>query len=243
MRLEIDSLSKAYGAHVALAGVTLSIAETGALALIGPSGSGKSTLLRILAGLEIPDEGTVALDNEPIRQDEAWLLRHRRSVGTVFQSFNLFPHLTALRNISLPLEKVHSYAPQEAVDRAMELLGRFRLADHAHQAPAQLSGGQRQRVAIARAVAIRPRLLLFDEPTSALDPEMTVEVLDLIAELRREGIPLLLVTHEIGFARRVADQVVFLQGGRVLEYGEASRLFSQPSTPEMRGFLEKVLRY
>jgi polar amino acid transport system ATP-binding protein len=243
MRLEISNITKTYGGHAALAGVTLSIAEIGALVLVGLSGSGKSTLLRILAGLEIPDAGEVFLDGDTLRQDEQWLLRHRRSVGTVFQSFNLFPHLTALRNISLPLEKVHGYSPEEAASHALQLLDRFRLADHAHQTPAQLSGGQKQRVAIARAVAIKPRLLLFDEPTSALDPEMTVEVLDLIAELRHEGRPLILVTHEIGFARRVADQVVFLQGGRVLEYGEAGRLFEQPSTPEMRGFLEKVLRY
>jgi len=242
MRLEIDGLAKAFGGRVALAGVTLSI-ETGALALVGPSGSGKSTLLRILAGLEIPDAGVIRLDGEPIRQDAEWLLHYRRSVGTVFQSFNLFPHLTALRNISLPLEKVHGYAPGEAADHALQLLDRFRLADHAYQTPGQLSGGQKQRVAIARAVAIKPRLLLFDEPTSALDPEMTVEVLDLIAELRREGRPLVLVTHEIGFARRVADQVVFFQGGRALEYGEARRLFEHPSTPELGGFLDKVLRY
>ncbi len=243
MRLEINNVTKAYGDRIALAGVNLSIAETGALVLVGPSGSGKSTLLRILAGLEVPDGGEIFLDGDPIRQDEEWLLRHRRSVGTVFQSFNLFPHLTALRNISLPLEKVHGYTPEEAASHSLQLLDRFRLADHARQTPAQLSGGQKQRVAIARAVAIKPRLLLFDEPTSALDPEMTAEVLDLIAELRQEGRPLLLVTHEIGFARKVADQAVFLHGGRVLEYGEAGRLFEKPETPELQGFLDKVLRY
>lgn len=243
MRLEIRGVSKSYGDHSALTDVNLSIPEIRAVALLGPSGGGKSTLLRILAGLEIPDSGDISLNGDRLRPEEDWLLRHRRSVGTVFQSFNLFPHLTALRNISLPLEKVHGYASDDAAGLAMQLLNRFQLVAHAHKTPAQLSGGQKQRVAIARAVAIKPRLLLFDEPTSALDPEMTVEVLDLIAELRQEGRPLLLVTHEIGFARKVADQVVFLHEGKVLEYGNAQQLFEQPATPEMRGFLDKVLRY
>jgi len=243
MQLNISGVSKSYGDHVALADVNLRFSDIRAVALLGPSGSGKSTLLRILAGLEIPDAGDITLNGDRLQSDENWLLYHRRSVGTVFQSFNLFPHLTALKNISLPLEKVHGYLPDEATALAMQLLSRFQLSGHADKTPAQLSGGQKQRVAIARAVAIKPRLLLFDEPTSALDPEMTVEVLDLIAELRQEGRPLLLVTHEIGFARKVADQVVFLHEGKVLEYGNAQQLFEQPSTPEMRGFLDKVLRY
>lgn len=243
MRLEIRGLVKSYGGHAVLAGVDLAIPELRTVALLGPSGAGKSTLLRILAGLEIPEAGSIMLNGDTFQSGEDWLLRHRRSVGTVFQSFNLFPHLTALQNVSLPLEKVHGYSAEEAASYAIQLLERFQLAPHAGKSPAQLSGGQKQRVAIARAVAIKPRLLLFDEPTSALDPEMTVEVLDLIAELRREGRQLLLITHEIGFARKVADQVIFLQDGRVLEYGDASRLFEQPSTPEMKEFLDKVLRY
>lgn len=243
MRLETSGIVKSYGGHRALDGVSLTIPNIRTMTVLGPSGGGKSTLLRILAGLETPDAGEIALDGDPIRFDEEYLLRHRRGIGTVFQSFNLFPHLTALENISLPLEKVHGYTADEAATYALQLLARFHLAGHALKTPAQLSGGQKQRVAIARAVAIKPRLLLFDEPTSALDPEMTVEVLDLIAELRQEGRPLVLVTHEIGFARKVADQVVFLHEGRVLEWGEASRLFERPSTPEMRGFLDKVLRY
>lgn len=243
MRLEANGIVKSYGGHLALDGVTLALPAMRTVAILGPSGSGKSTLLRIVAGLETPDAGEIALDGDPIQFDEEYLLRHRRGIGTVFQSFNLFPHLTALDNIALPLEKVHGYGASEAAAYALQLLARFRLAGHARKTPAQLSGGQKQRVAIARAVAIKPRLLLFDEPTSALDPEMTVEVLDLIAELRQEGRPLVLVTHEIGFARKVADQVVFLHEGRVLEWGDAPRLFEQPSTPEMRGFLDKVLRY
>jgi polar amino acid transport system ATP-binding protein len=243
MRLDLRDIRKSYGEHVALDGVTLCLPEMRTLALMGPSGGGKSTLLRIIAGLERPDSGTLALDGETVLADEDYLLPYRRRIGVVFQSFNLFPHLTALGNVSLPLEKVHGYSADDAATYAMQLLSRFQLAGHALKIPAHLSGGQKQRVAIARAVAIKPRLLLFDEPTSALDPEMTVEVLDLISELRSEGTPILIITHEIGFARKVADQVVFIDGGRVLEYGDAAGLFESPATPEMRGFLDKVLRY
>jgi len=243
MRLEIKGISKRYGDHVALKDIGLSIPEIRTVALLGPSGSGKTTLLRIIAGLETPDAGEIYLDGDRLQGTEQYLLQHRRSIGTVFQSFNLFSHLTALRNISLPLEKVHGYSAEEAETFALQLLARFQLSGHAHKAPAQLSGGQKQRVAIARAVAIKPRLLLLDEPTSALDPEMTVEVLDLISELRQEGRPLLLVTHEVGFARKVADQVVFLHEGRILESGAAEQLFEQPATEQMKLFLDKVLRY
>lgn len=243
MRLDCTNIKKSYGGHIALDGVSISIPEMRTVAVMGPSGGGKSTFLRIIAGLETPDRGTLAVDGETVQISESYLLPYRRRIGVVFQSFNLFPHLTALQNISLPLEKVHGYSHDEANDYAMQLLTRFRLAGHADKTPAQLSGGQKQRVAIARAVAIKPRLLLFDEPTSALDPEMTVEVLDLIAELRNEGRPLLIVTHEIGFARKAADQVVFIDSGRVLEYGNAAHLFEKPATPELQGFLDKVLRY
>lgn len=243
MRLELHGICKSYDGHAALEELSLEIPAMRTVAVIGPSGGGKSTLLRIVAGLESPDSGTLMLDGENIRFDERFLLAYRRSIGVVFQSFNLFPHLTALQNITLPLEKVHGYTAIDAASHALQLLDRFQLAAHAQKTPAQLSGGQKQRVAIARAVAVNPRLLLLDEPTSALDPEMTVEVLDLINELRREGRPLLIVTHEIGFARKAADQVVFLQAGRVLEYGAAADLFNHPTTPELQGFLAKVLRY
>jgi polar amino acid transport system ATP-binding protein len=161
----------------------------------------------------------------------------------VFQAFNLFPHLTALQNVTLPLEKVHGHTPDDAENIARQILKRFKLENHAAKRPAELSGGQRQRVAIARAVSIKPRLLLFDEPTSALDPEMTAEVLDMIKELREEGRDFILVTHEMGFARQVADQVAMLADGRIVESGDAARLFEAPANSVTRDFLAKVLKY
>ncbi len=217
--------------------------EFHSLVLIGPSGGGKTTLLRILAGLLAPDSGEIQINGIPISFEEAALLRYRRTVGVVFQAFNLFPHLTALQNITLPLEKVHGFTPTDARDLAMALLTRFQLGRHANQRPAALSGGQRQRVAIARALAVKPRVLFFDEPTSALDPEMTAEVLDMIHQLRAEGQDLVLVTHEMGFARLVADQIGFLTHGHILEYGTADSIFSSASTEPCREFLAKVLKY
>ena len=211
------------------------------LVLIGPSGGGKSTLLRIIAGLEYPDAGEVEINGERVVFQEAALQRHRRTIGTVFQSFNLFPHLTALQNITLPLEKVHGHSAAAAEEIARQFLARFRLEKHAAKRPAELSGGQRQRVAIARAISIKPRLLLFDEPTSALDPEMTAEVLDMIKELRDEGRDFILVTHEMGFARQVADQVALLADGRIMEAGPVAQVFEQPASAASREFLAKVL--
>lgn len=228
---------------MALDGVSLSLDDVHSLVLIGPSGGGKTTLLRVIAGLETPDTGSVALDGATMQFDEASLLQHRRGVGTVFQAFNLFPHFTALQNITLPLEKVHGHAPADAAGIAMDLLRRFQLEPHAHKKPAALSGGQRQRVAIARAVAIKPRVLLFDEPTSALDPEMTAEALDMIEELREEGRDLILVTHEMGFARVAADYVAFLADGRIVECGETEQIFNRPASELCRKFLAKVLKY
>jgi polar amino acid transport system ATP-binding protein len=244
MRLTLTNVTKSFARHRVLDNITADFGELHSLAFIGPSGGGKSTLLRIIAGLETPDAGTVTLDGKPIPfSDEAGLLAHRRALGVVFQSFNLFPHLTALANITLPLVEVHGISPAEAARIAGETLHRFQLADHAHKKPAQLSGGQKQRVAIARAIAIKPRLLLFDEPTSALDPEMTAEVLDLIGELKREGLDFLLVTHEMGFARHVADRVVFLAGGRIIEQAPAAEIFAAPASAACRDFLARVLKY
>ena len=243
MRLELRGVEKWFGSQQALRDISLELAQVHALAIIGPSGGGKTTLLRLIAGLEIPDQGELLIDGERLGFDEASLLKHRRSIGTVFQAFNLFPHLSALENITLPLEKVHGHSPAEARGLAMSILERFQLAPHAPKKPAQLSGGQQQRVAIARALAIKPRFLLFDEPTSALDPEMTAEVLEIIEELRREGRDLILVTHHMGFARQVADQCLFVFDGTVGEAGPAAELFSNPRSEKLRSFLAKVLRY
>lgn len=243
MKLKLDHISKSFAAHRVLADVSLSFDKVHSLVLIGPSGGGKSTLLRILAGLQNPDEGTFEINDEPVHFDEASLHRYRRTIGVVFQAFNLFPHLTALENITLPLEKVHGVPHDEATETAMQSLRRFKLGDHARKKPAELSGGQQQRIAIARAIAIKPRLLLFDEPTSALDPEMTSEVLDVIEELKEEGRDFVLVTHEMGFAKLVADQVAFLANGRIVESGPARRLFDAPESNQCRDFLARILKY
>ena len=243
MRLKATDLSKSFGNQTVLRRVNLELEEVHTLALIGPSGGGKSTLLRIIAGLEKPDEGRIFLDQKEIIYRERELMEHRRSIGTVFQAYNLFPHLTALQNITLPLEKVHHYVPAEARQLATEILERFQLAEHSHKPPAQLSGGQRQRVAIARAVSIKPKLLLFDEPTSALDPEMTAEVLQLIEELREEGRDIVIVTHQMGFAHRIADQIALLSGGQIAEFGPPSQVLDEPRSEATRQFLAKILKY
>ena len=246
MKLHIDNISKTFAGHRVLNNISLRFDAVQTLVLIGPSGGGKSTFLRILAGLEYPDPAAgcrVVIDDRPVTYREDALARHRRTVGTVFQAYNLFPHLTALQNVTLPLEKVHRLSAADARDTAMSALRRFRLDDHSHKRPAELSGGQRQRVAIARAIAIKPRLLFFDEPTSALDPEMTGGVLEIIEELRDEGRDFVLVTHEMGFARRVADQVVLLADGRIVESGPAAQVFDTPAQEASRQFFAKVLRY
>ena len=243
MKLKATDLCKAFGRQTVLQNVNVNLERVHALALIGPSGGGKSTLLRIIAGLEKPDSGRLRLNDQEIVYREKELMAHRRSVGTVFQAFNLFPHLTALQNITLPLEKVHQYKAGAARQVAEEILARFQLSEHSHKPPAQLSGGQRQRVAIARAISIKPKLLLFDEPTSALDPEMTAEVLEVIEELRKEGRDLVLVTHQMGFAHRIADQIALLSGGQILECGPPSQVLDDPESETTRQFLAKILKY
>lgn len=243
MQLEIRNLTKSFGTHRVLSDLELHIEQAHALVLIGPSGCGKTTLLRVIAGLEVPEAGTVILNGQSLPVDELGLRHYRRTIGTVFQAFNLFPHLTALRNLTLPLEKVHGYSLHEARELAQTYLRRFQLEAHAAKTPAEMSGGQRQRVAIARAIAIKPKVLLFDEPTSALDPEMTAEVLDLIAELRAEGRDLVLVTHNLGFAKVVADRVAFIADGRVVESGTADQVFNHPQSAQCQQFLAKVLKY
>jgi polar amino acid transport system ATP-binding protein len=244
MNIELTSLTRRYGEAHALRDVTLRVGdEVRVLALIGPSGGGKSTLLRLLGGLEVPDSGEIRIDHTLLDRREDPLRSHRRRNGFLFQAFNLFPHLTALENITLPLIRVHGKTEAEACAIARANLDRFRLADHADKHPCTLSGGQQQRVALARALAHRPRLLLLDEPTSALDPEMTAEVLEVIEELCREGQEIILSTHEMGFARAVADEIVFLADGRVVETGTPADLFDTPKAAEVRAFLSRVMRY
>ena len=243
MRLEFVAINKRYGAQPALVDVTLALPDFRSLAIIGPSGGGKTTLLRILAGLTTPDSGTLRVDGAAIDFGEDALLAHRRSIGTVFQAYNLFPHLSARGNVLLPLTRVHGYPADEAAAIVAALFARFGLVAHANKRPAELSGGQQQRVAIVRAIAIKPRFLVFDEPTSALDPEMTAEVLDFIAELRSEGRELVIVTHNMGFAREVSDYALFIADGRIVEHAPSPELFGTPRTPQLAGFLARVLRY
>lgn len=245
MRVSASGLHKRFEETKALDGIDLDIKEdVSVLALIGPSGGGKSTLLRVLGGLEVPDKGVVSVSgNEMDFSSEDSLLAHRRSNGFLFQSFNLFPHKSAIENIMLPLEKVHGLSSHLANGRAMEALERFGLVEHSSKFPAQLSGGQQQRVAIARAIAHGPGLLFLDEPTSALDPEMTAEVLDLIVELKDGGQDIVLSTHEMGFARQVADEVAFLAEGRIAEIGNAAKIFESGEDPRLRQFLSRVMRY
>ncbi len=243
MKLALRNVSKAFGPATVLDAVQLELEDVHCLCLIGPSGGGKSTLLRLLAGLEYPSAGQLELNSATIHYREDQLLAHRRKIGTVFQAYNLFPHLTALENITLPLEKVHAHNPADAREKALGLLQRFHLEEHAHKRPGALSGGQSQRVAIIRALAIEPQVLLLDEPTSALDPEMTAEVLEVLDELKQERRDLLVVTHEIGFARQVADQVAFLAHGKILECGPPAQVIDHPATPEAQQFLARVRKY
>lgn len=243
MKLEVEKLTKCYGKTRALDQLSLAVESVRVLVLIGPSGGGKSTLLRVLGGLEIPDSGSVAINNEILLPDRIKLQTYRRRNGFLFQQFNLFPHLTALRNITLPLEKVHNHSPVRAIAIAEQALDRFGLMDHAYKLPAQLSGGQQQRVGIARAVAHQPQILFLDEPTSALDPEMTAEVLELIQELAEAGQDITLSTHEMGFARVVADRVAFVAEGEIKELATPADLFGSPKTPVCQRFLSRVMRY
>jgi polar amino acid transport system ATP-binding protein len=244
MRLEARSLTKRYGDFQALTEASFATADAArVVALLGPSGGGKSTLLRVLGGLLLPEEGEVRMDDEVLPHDPAAALAVLRRNGFVFQGYNLFPHLSLLENITLPLREVHGLNSADAEARALELLERLGLAAHRLKRPAELSGGQQQRGAIARALAPRPRLLLLDEPTSALDPVMTGEVLDVVRELAEGGQQIVLATHEISFARHVADWVVFLAGGRVLESREAAAFFSGPACTEARDYLGGLSRY
>jgi polar amino acid transport system ATP-binding protein len=219
MKIDIDRLSKRYDGKEILKELTLHLDDVSTLAITGPSGGGKSTLLRILAGLQMPASGSVTLDGREMVFEPEALHAWRKSIGVVFQAYNLFPHYSALENIVLPMTSVHGIPRAEALDRANKLLDRFRLTDHKDKKPGQLSGGQQQRIAIARAIAVSSGLLLLDEPTSALDPFMTREVLDMLRELASENRTLVMVTHEISFAAAVCDHMVYLEDGRIVEAG------------------------
>ena len=240
--IEIRDLHKFYGAFEALRGIQLDIAGGEVVVVVGPSGSGKSTLIRCINLLEDYQRGEVLVDGEKVVRGPA-LARVRAEVGMVFQSFNLFPHLTALANVALGPLRVRHMSRAAANERAHALLARVGLADHAHKFPAQLSGGQQQRVAIARALAMEPKVLLFDEPTSALDPEMVGEVLDVMQSLAHTGVTMVIVTHEMGFARRVANRIVFMEGGQVVEQAPPDQFFSAPREPRTRAFLQAILQH
>ena len=241
--VRIDHVSKFYGDFKALDDVSLDIHPGQVVAVIGASGSGKSTLCRTINRLETIQEGAIEIDGELLPEEGRDLTRLRAEVGMVFQSFNLFPHRTVLDNITLAPIKVRGISRSEAEATARSLLERVGLADQADKRPPQLSGGQQQRVAIARALAMDPKIMLFDEPTSALDPEMITEVLDVIKGLAAEGMTMLVVTHEMGFARSVADRVVFMDSGQIVESGAPSEFFAAPTTDRARDFLSKVLSH
>ena len=238
--IEIKGLRKAFGADEVLKGIDLSIAEKEVVVIIGPSGSGKSTLLRCMNHLEEPTAGEVVVDGITL-SSEANINKVREEVGMVFQRFNLFPHMTVIENIMLAPMKVKHVEKGEAEKTARELLARVGLAEKADAYPDNLSGGQQQRVAIARALAMRPKVMLFDEPTSALDPEMVGEVLDVMRALAREGMTMVIVTHEMGFAREVGDRLLFVDEGRIIESGVPREVFENPKEERTRSFLSKVL--
>ena len=239
--LEVQGVTKAYGANEVLRGVDLRVREHTAVALIGASGSGKSTLLRCMDLLEEIDDGDVLLDGEVITDPSVDPVAVRRRLGVVFQAFNLFPHRTVLENVVLAPVRAHGQARREAEDRARAMLGRFGLAGREAEHPDRLSGGEQQRVAIVRALATAPRALLLDEITSALDPELVGEVLDVVRELKGEGMTMVLATHEMGFAREVADEVCFLHEGRIVEQGPPEQLLTAPAQPETQRFLARLL--
>lgn len=239
MRIEIKDLSKSFdGETDVLKGLSFDD-DIKTLAMIGRSGCGKSTLLRILGGLIPATNGSVILDGEAAVDNESY----RKKIGFVFQQGGLFSHLSAEENITLPLTVVHGLSKEEAEERAHELLSRFSLMNEAAKLPAQLSGGQKQRVAIARAVAPKPKILLLDEPTSALDPEYTTEVLNMVRELKNERLSFIIATHEMGFALHACEKVMFINEGKIFEYGESEKVFMSPETPELKGFLSNLLEW
>ena len=238
--IELRHVDKHYGDLHVLRDVSLSVRRGEVVVVIGPSGSGKSTMCRTINRLETVDSGEILIEGEPLPQEGRDLTRMRAELGMVFQQFNLFAHMTVLDNVTLGPREVLGLSREEAESRAMELLARVGVAEQAGKVPAQLSGGQQQRAAIARPLAMRPKAMLFDEPTSALDPEMINEVLDVMVELARGGMTMIVVTHEMGFARRVADRVVFMADGQIVEEGAPDDFFDHPRSQRARDFLDSI---
>ncbi len=239
--IDVKNLCKSFGDHEVLKGVNEHIEKGEKVVIIGPSGSGKSTFLRCLNLLEEPTSGDIIFEGQNITSKQTDINLVRRRMGMVFQQFNLFPHLTVRENIKLAPVKLKIMTDEEADKRAMQLLERVGLPDKADSYPIQLSGGQQQRIAIARALAMNPDVMLFDEPTSALDPEMVGEVLEIMKELADEGMTMVVVTHEMGFAREVGTRVLFMDGGNIVEQNEPHEFFSNPQNPRLKDFLSKVL--
>jgi polar amino acid transport system ATP-binding protein len=239
--VEAHAVVKRFGGFRALGGVSFQVADGEKVVVIGPSGSGKSTLLRVINGLETLDGGRVLVDGVDVHDPATDINKVREDVGMVFQSFNLFPHKTVLENLTLAQVVVRRRSRTEARDRAMALLGKVGIPEKADAYPSQLSGGQQQRVAIARALAMGPKLMLFDEPTSALDPEMIGEVLEVMKALARDGMTMVVVTHEMGFAREVADRVLFMDAGAIVESGPPAQLFAAPRQERTKLFLSQIL--
>lgn len=238
--IELRHVDKHFGELHVLKDVSLSVGKGEVVVVIGPSGSGKSTLCRAINRLETIDSGEILIEGQPLPEEGRELAAMRAELGMVFQSFNLFAHMSILQNVTIGPIEVLGLPKAEAEERAMELLERVGVASQAHKVPAQLSGGQQQRVAIARSLAMRPKAMLFDEPTSALDPEMINEVLDVMVDLARRGMTMIVVTHEMNFARRVADRVVFMADGAIVEEGAPDEFFDYPTTQRARDFLDSI---
>jgi glutamate transport system ATP-binding protein len=241
--VELDQVTKSFGDNVVLNDVDLTVERGSAIVIAGPSGSGKSTMLRCVNGLEPIDSGEVRFEGTPVDYSGKALSRLRADIGVVFQQFNLFPHMTVLDNVVLGPVKSKDVSRDEARERARRLLERVGIPEKADEYPADLSGGQQQRVAIARALAMEPKLMLFDEPTSALDPEMIREVLDVMRQLARDGMTMIVVTHEMGFAREVCDRIVFIDAGEIVEEGPPDEFFSSAKSPRAKEFVDKIIHH